>query len=94
MEADDGRHDYVECASGRNDHAYIDVRPVTAPCSEIGPTCVGDECFLKKTHTKIKHDEMMDTVERSMPNSEANGTMYLQRAPSDEAETTLAKRRG
>jgi hypothetical protein len=29
---------------------------------------VGDECLLKKTHTKIKHDGMMDTVERSMPN--------------------------
>jgi hypothetical protein len=28
MEADDGRQDIVECASGRNDHAYIDVRPV------------------------------------------------------------------
>jgi len=28
MEADDGRHDYVECGSGRNDRAYIDVRPV------------------------------------------------------------------
>ena len=28
MEADDGKQDYVECASGRNDHAYIDVRPV------------------------------------------------------------------
>jgi Ca2+-binding RTX toxin-like protein len=28
MEADDSRHDYVECASGRNDQAYIDVRPV------------------------------------------------------------------
>jgi Ca2+-binding RTX toxin-like protein len=27
MEADDGRQDNVECASGRNDHAYIDVRP-------------------------------------------------------------------
>jgi hypothetical protein len=23
-------------------------------------------------HTKIKHDGMMDTIERSMPNSEAN----------------------